>query len=135
MTEEDKKALTLMLGKLYITANSSPENLAKVNELVIEAIDGKIASEAASRTALNKLHLAVSKAIGEAGKGRRAVVEEVAEPEVAPEDGAVEITKIGEAVEATGVRDENLTIGGADMTEEVTKDSILDELLDEEDDV
>ena len=52
-----------MLGKLYITANSSAEKLRSMTELVIEAIDSNIATDAASRNALNKLHLALSKAI------------------------------------------------------------------------
>ena len=55
-----------MLGKLYITANSSPEKLRTTTELVTEALDGNIATDAASRSALNKLHLALSKAMGEA---------------------------------------------------------------------
>ena len=60
-----------MLGKLYITANSSAEKLRITTELVTEAIDGNIATDAASRNALNKLHLALSKAMGEAGKSTK----------------------------------------------------------------
>ena len=60
-----------MLGKLYITANSSAEKLRITTELVTEAIDGNVATDAASRNALNKLHLALSKAMGEAGKSTK----------------------------------------------------------------
>ena len=60
-----------MLGKLYITANSSGEKLRITMELVNEAIDGNIATDAASRNALNKLHLALNKAMGEAGKSTK----------------------------------------------------------------
>ena len=60
-----------MLGKLYITANSSAEKLRTTMELVTEAIDSNIATDAASRNALNKLHLALSKAVGEAGKSTK----------------------------------------------------------------
>ena len=60
-----------MLGKLYITANSSAEKLRATTELVTEAIDGNIAADAASRNALKKLHLALSKAMGESGKSMR----------------------------------------------------------------
>ena len=65
ITEEEKKALMSMLGKLYITSNSPSEKLHTVAELITEAIDNKIASDAPSRTALNKLQTAVKKALGE----------------------------------------------------------------------
>ena len=67
-TEEDKKALIAMLGKLYITANSRTEKLQSAIELVVEAIEGKVAQDAPSRNSLNKLHSALTKALGEAGK-------------------------------------------------------------------
>ena len=136
MTEEDRKALTPMLGKLFITANSSPEKLSTINELVIEAIDSKVAGEAASRAALNKLHLALTKALQEAGIGRAVDVdvEEAVEPEATHEDDNQEISKLAEAVEATSIIDEHVTMGEEGGVEETTKDSILDELLEDEED-
>ena len=134
MTEEDKKTLASMLGKLYVTANSSPEKLSTVNELVIEAIDGKIASEAASKTALNKLHLAVSKALQEVGKGRLVEAEQAAKPEITPEGCDEAVTNLAEAVEATSIVDGQVTMEEVIGVEEDTKDSILDELLDDEED-
>ena len=69
-TEEEKKALIAMLGKLYITAHSEGEKLQSTIELVVSAINDKIAQDTSSRNALNKIHSALSKALGEASKVR-----------------------------------------------------------------
>lgn len=55
-----------MLGKLYITPYSSfsAEKLHIVANLAQEAIDNKVAADAPSRTALNKLHTMIKKAMG-----------------------------------------------------------------------
>lgn len=135
ITEEDRKALTAMLGKLYITADSSLERLTKVNELVIEAIDGKVASEAASRTALNKLHFAVGKALGDSSKRRSLVAEEAVIPDDALEEGRHETAKIEEIVEETGVVEEAMMTERVDKAEEIEQDSMVDELLDDESDL
>ena len=68
ITEEDRKALITMLGKLYISANSKTEKLQSTIELVMEAIEGKVAQDAPSRNALKKLQSALSKASGGAEK-------------------------------------------------------------------
>ena len=149
-----------MLGKLYITSTSSAEKLQLINDLVIEAIDSKIASEASSRTALNKLHLAVGKALGE-GNGRPArksseetdateMVVDTEAPDVdadaeadASGNGNVEgveggLTKVDaeEAEADTVTAMENLKIKSDEFAAiaEPTKDSILDDLLDDDDD-
>lgn len=59
ITEEEKKAIIPMLGKLYITSNSNIGKIRTAIQLVVEAIDGKIANDAVSRNALHKLHLAL----------------------------------------------------------------------------
>jgi len=117
-----------MLGKLHITANSDAEKLQRAEGLVVEAIDNKIAGDAASRTALNKLHLALSKATGEVVKGRREV-NEIARPVV--EEGVT----IAEEPEESGMgKDADVKI---ESVEEdgitVSKDSVLDELLEDDD--
>lgn len=127
-TEEDRKALIAMLGKLYITANSTAEKLHRTTTLVIEAIDEKVAQDAPSRNALNKLHSALSKALGEAGKVKP----------VSPAGGDDGVT----TVEEQGVEDpilaneEDVGMEGV-KNEGVTEvqDSLLEELLDDEDDV
>lgn len=131
MTGEDKKALTAVLGKLYITANSSLERLGSVNGLVTEAINAKVASEAASRTALNKLRLAVDKALGEASKGSRIDVGEVVEPEAAREGGVIDTTRVNGFFEATDVAEKAVMPEEVDDAAQAEENSMLDELLDE----
>ena len=68
--EEEKKGIISMLGKIYISANSKTEKLQSTIELVTGAIDDRIAQDAPSRNALNRLHSALSKAFGEADKAK-----------------------------------------------------------------
>lgn len=126
ITEEEKKALITMLSKLYITSNSDPTKLEAAKDLAAEAVDSKIATDAPSRNALNKLYTAVSKALGEngtAGKGAEGVtIVETRQNEgltAVEEEGAV--THGGEEVEETEVR--AAAEGG---------ESLLEELLDDE---
>ena len=132
---EEKKALLSMVGKLYITSNSNPEKLQTVHELVLEAIDLKIATDAPTRNALSKMEAALVKVIGELdlcsqNKGdpiaplshgdMTAVDEELSElPVVAL--GGVEGSKL-EMTESEGKE-----------TVEGTHDSLLEELLTDED--
>lgn len=128
--EENRKALVTMLGKLYITANSSAEKLWTIDALVTEAIDEKIAGDAASRNALNKLETALSKAMGEAGKAKK-----TSDETLAPD--ADEGLTVMEAQEA----EEPVLADEGDVKMEViedegiaeAKDTLLEELLDDED--
>lgn len=129
-TGEDKKALIAMLGKLCITANSSAEKLQSTTTLVVEAIDGKAADDAASRNALNKLHLALGKAIGEAGMAKKSLKDTLAE------DG---LTSVGyqDGDELRLHRDQNIKMEVIPEIDCVTKaeDSLLEELLDDDKDL
>lgn len=128
VTEEDKKPLISILGKLYITANSNPEKLSSVFQLVAEAIDLKVATDAPSRNALTKLHGALGKVVGEAGAVKKSVEEGVTVLDegktMADEDGA-EAPALGseEDVKMEIEEQENMTR---------LKDSLLEELLDDE---
>lgn len=118
-----------MLGKLYVTATSTAEKLQSVHSLAAEAIELKIAPDATARNALTKLHAALSKAVGEAApssprKSAAAVVvkEEAAESEeasVPDAEHAAEETKMEGLVEERGA----------------VKDSVLEELLDKEEEL
>ena len=117
-----------MLGKLYITANSSAEKLRSTTELVIEAIDGNIATDAASRNALNKLHLALSKAIRDGGNPAKNTDEM---PASIDQDG---LTAVEDQAE-----DSTLATKGALKVESIAdhsiadaNDSLMDELLSDE---
>lgn len=65
---EEKKAIIPLLGKLYISPSSNSEKLQTAHELVVEAIDLKVANDAPSRNAFTKLLNALVKVIGEAKK-------------------------------------------------------------------
>ncbi|KAL9128611.1 MAG: hypothetical protein Q9217_002745 [Psora testacea] len=125
---DDRKAVTGVLGKLYITSDSSAEKLQSTKQLVIEAIDNKIAGDAASRTALNKLHQALSKAVDEADKTKKDA-DGTATPAV--EDALTTVEEEGEAapyhgeIKADSVEDEGIS---------QDHDSVLEELLNDEDD-
>ena len=128
--EEDKKALISMLGKLHITANSTGEKLRKTSARVARAIEDRIASDATSRNALNKLQVALQKAVGEAGEADKSPDETLAP---VPEDDLT-------ATEAHHVdqgSDRDIKLEPPHENESVTeaKDSLLEELLDDDEDL
>ena len=119
-----------MLGKLFVTSQSVFEKMESTNERVVKALNDKVASDAASRTALNKFHTALSKALTEAGKSQKMAIEDTASPMA--DDG---ISVMEEANESSTPDDGEIKlepVGEEGMTE--GKDSILEELLDYEDD-
>ena len=134
--EEEKRALLSMTSKLYIIGNSNPEKLQSVHDLAVEAIDLKVATDAPTRNGLNKLELALHKALGESGtftqgtegeninepaqEGLTVVDEEQSDLPVAQCD-KVEDTKMEDVKHA---EDEEMT---------GTHDTLLEELLDDED--
>lgn len=131
-TEEDKKALIAMLGKLFITPNSKTERLQSTIELVEEAIENKVAQDAPSRNALHKLHSALSKALGETGK-----VNPISEDTLAPAGGDDGLTMLEGQVGEESVMGTEKDIGIEGIEDEgvtVAQDSLLEELLDDEDD-
>jgi len=81
--KEEKKVLCAMLGKLYIPAEATPEKLRELYELVAQAIEDRVATDAPSRNALNKLELSLGKIVNELER-----------------DGATEAT--GDELAATG---------------------------------
>lgn len=56
-----------MLGKLHVSPTSTAEKMRAAHELLADAIEGRIASDAPSRNAMNKLLMALTKAIGSSG--------------------------------------------------------------------
>ncbi len=134
--EEEKKALLSMLSKLYITSNSNPEKLQCVHDLVIEAIDLKAATDAATRNALNKLEAALIKIIGESGAFRQGTEgETIAEP---AQEGQTVVDK-GQSklpvVRSDEVEDMKMDIvKHEDEETKAAHDTLLEELLDDDDD-
>lgn len=124
-SEEEKKAITSMLGKLYITSNSSAEKLQTVLDLAAEAMDSKIAGDATGRNALNKLHTALVKALGDSGKANKSMAQEG--PTTVDEDGG-DAPEQPETIGAEGTQME--PVPGEGKTG--AGDSLLEELLDDD---
>ncbi|RPB03620.1 hypothetical protein L873DRAFT_1731528 [Choiromyces venosus 120613-1] len=108
--KEEKKVLCTMLGKLYIPAEAAPEKLRELYELVAQAIEDKVATDAPSRNALNKLELSLGKIVSELER-----------------DGATEAT--GDELAATGDEAEatigEVTAGGASNDDDEGDDTIV----------
>ncbi|KAI9781342.1 MAG: hypothetical protein M1816_002410 [Peltula sp. TS41687] len=144
---EEKKILASMLNKLYITQHViSPENLAQVYDLVNSAIDDRTVSDAPSRNALTKLA---------SNLGR--IVEDVTATRI-PDNGAEDTkwTVTGATERERSVMSDKETTKheqeGDEDVEEVTeqladttiqpnardekevKDSLVDELLEDDED-
>ena len=124
------------MSKLYITDNSNPGKLQSVHGLVIEAIDLKVATDAPTRNGLNKLELALNKALGESGTFRQGIEgETVAEPVqgglIVVDEGQSEVP----VAQSDGLEDTRME----DMKHEEdegmtgTHDTLLKELLNDDD--
>lgn len=121
--------LITVLGKLYITPNSDGEKLQKALALAAEAIDIKIGTDAASRSALNKLHTALVKAVGDSKAIGKSVEGYIVAQEgltVIEEDAAPEPTEVGEDSGIENLKEEAMTEAG---------DTIVEALLDDEEEV
>jgi len=137
-TEEEKKVLAPLLGKLHVSPASTEEKLFEVYDEVSIAVDDKLISDATGRNALYKIHVSLGKIVNNlTEKGARsrkssAVMEDKA---VAIEDEASEGT-VGEKTELMKVeeQDEGTVLGdkAADETR-LTRDSLVDDLLSDED--
>ena len=106
------------------------EKLQSTNELVLEAIDVKIGSDATSRAALNKLHMALIRALGEVDKTVK-ISDVTAPPAMA--EGLTSVEEQGESVLACGLDVKMESMEGERVTE--GQDSILEDLLDDDDDL
>ena len=118
-----------MLGKLYITSNSDTEKLHTVVDLAAEAIDIKIASDATTRNALNKLYMALTKAAGDSSPAKKTTGDNAEMREgltIADEETAPAPTEVGEDTKMEDVKDEEMTQVG---------DTVLEELLEDEEEL
>ena len=127
-TEEEKKALIAMLGKLQISANSRTEKLQSTTELVVEAIDDQVAQDAPSRNALNKLHSALVKALG------HPEVKQISGDMSAPAGKDNGLTTIQEEGLIKAQNEYIRTVGVEDEGVSKVQNSMLEGLLDGEDD-
>ena len=116
-TEEEKKTLLILLGKLHISSLFSPEKLKSVLELANEASDAKLPSDATSRNALAKLITALNKFSETDG-----VLESVEKDIASEESSRLEESRIDES----RIEDNDMTV-----IKGVAEDSVLEELLED----
>ena len=131
-TEEERKALIAMLGKLHVSANSRTEKLLSTTGLVVEAIDGRVAHDAPSRNALKKLQSVLSKALGDAEK-----VKPIAVDSSGPAGGDNDLIALDQQTieESIVANEEGVGMGGnGDESVTEVQDSMLRELLELEED-
>lgn len=121
---EERKAVLTMLGKLYITSNSSVDKLQAATDLATEAIDAKIAPDATSRNSLSKLHQALTRARGEVDSVRPSVEDQAADQTVA-ENGL-------DGDERSDVEETKMEVE-EDRAVTQSQDTLLEELLDGQD--
>jgi condensin complex subunit 3 len=123
---EEKKAMLPLLGKLYVTANSSVDKLMTAKDLAAEAIEMNIVNDASSRNGLNKFHTAVVKVIGESTVDNKPV-DEGTTVNIARETKMVvgDSTIIPAELPTGVVKTESIPEG---------QDSLLDQLLEDDDD-
>ncbi|KAL8820436.1 MAG: hypothetical protein Q9223_001353 [Gallowayella weberi] len=122
-SKEERKVLLTMLGKLYITSNTSPERSQAVSDLVAEAIDGKLATDTATKNALNKFHLALTKILGEGRTIRPSIEDEPVDPTLAENESHLE---------EDSDRGETKMLVDADQVVSGTQDTLLEKLLEDE---
>ncbi len=114
-----------MVGKVHMTSNSSGDKLQAVSELVAEAIDGKLATDTATKNALLKCQLALGKVLGEARTTQSKMEDQGADPTMVENETRLEVESEVEEKEVP-VEEKAAGPGG--------RDSLLEELLDDEDD-
>ncbi|KAI9777472.1 MAG: hypothetical protein M1839_008884 [Geoglossum umbratile] len=125
-SKEEKKVFCSMLGKLYISKHADVEKIRTVYELVSQAVEDKLLSDAPSRNALNKLYAALGKITESLGEVEE-IDEDGEETKMAPADpGEEEAEGAEEALE--GLEDATAALGLTDLK----GDSLLEELLDDE---
>ena len=102
------------LGKLHVSAGSTQSSLESVRDLVTEAVSSKVAGDASSRAALNKLYIALNRALGQVDKPRtiasgevEATIAEVVESEDGSPLMVAKITDREQSDEETAVPEQD----------------------------
>lgn len=131
-TEEERKILASMLGKLHVSPTSTPQKLQAAHELLTDAIEARIASDAPSRNASNKLLAALTKAIGSSGAANATTTAAAAATAAkkGADEGRGNVTACEDGVTAMNAEEEEVVekMEGVEGVEGVErKDSVLAE--------
>lgn len=99
ITEEEKKVVAALLGKLYISPASTEEKLRELYAEVSDAVETNLISDTTGRNALYKIHVSLGKIVNnldqqkEAGFRRSTASRSVS---LAPEPAAEDRTMVGQ---------------------------------------
>ncbi|KAL3423037.1 hypothetical protein PVAG01_04784 [Phlyctema vagabunda] len=146
-TEEEKKTLAPLLGKLYVSPTSTETKLRETYQEVCTAVDDKLISDATGRNALYKIHVSLGKIVNalmekERTSGRKSVFSQ--SQSVRSSVGGDDDKKIAMDVsERTSIASRQGSLSDvADEDEdaktvvedvEETKDSLVEDLLSDDD--
>lgn len=126
-TEEEKKIIAALFGKLYVSPASSEDKTREVYALVCDAVDGQLLADAASRNALYKIHVSLGKIVnsldsaapaGAGAKSSRRSVSRASSVALAEDK-----TVVQHEVQIKEEEEENEEQGGGEGEEEAEDDS------------
>jgi condensin complex subunit 3 len=148
--EEEKKVLGPLLGKIHVSPASTEEKIREVYDEVSIAVDDKLISDAAGRNALYKIHVSLGKIVNGLGDRRKSSIPD-GRMSMAPEektdideDEDVDVDEktvmnvaptIEEDEEAEDDDNEETVMGNATTSKRQPRDSLVDELLSDDDDL
>jgi condensin complex subunit 3 len=136
-TEEEKKLLGPLLGKLHVSPASSEDKIREVYEEVSTAIDDKLIADATGRNALFKIHVSLGKIVNsfmeKSSKGRRKSSPIVEDKTVLADEDASDVTIQAQAVKVEEEDDEGTILPEDADESKLTRDSLVEDLLSDDD--
>ncbi|RDA87293.1 hypothetical protein CP532_1343 [Ophiocordyceps camponoti-leonardi (nom. inval.)] len=135
--KEEKKLIASLLGKLHVSPGSSEETIRQLYAEVSEAVSDGLLSDATSRNALYKLHVSLGKVVNGLDDQQHSNRRTSRSTSVIPERHTAEDKTIIEEprIKEEEDEDEEEERDVDQTTAQVTKDSILDSLLSDGEDV
>ena len=132
-TEEERKPLASIFSKLYVTANADLEKLRTIQDLVNEAVDDKVLTDAPSRNSLLKLQAALAKVAATAAAAEPDGQAAITDGAVTPETQVEEAREVEEVTIVDGMRS-SLAMRPKREHVDHSRDSLISELLEDDED-
>ncbi|KAH8591450.1 nuclear condensing complex subunit [Bisporella sp. PMI_857] len=138
VSKEEKKTIAPLLGKLHVSPTSTEEKIRELYQEVSSAIDDKLIADATGRNALFKIHVSLGKIVNnltekESGgrKSSPTIDDKTVLTEVDDDGDPSDHTVVDSTRRVKSEEVESPTIIAGDT--DTTKDSVLEELLSDED--
>ena len=143
---EEKKSLSPLLAKLYISPSSTETLICEVYDEVSQAIEDKLIPDATGRNALFKIHVSLGKIVNSLTEREKTMPLRSRKSSVAPSVADEEKTIMQEDDESVADKTELVKVEEAEENEESegtviadgaknTRDSLVESLLSDDDDV